>query len=423
MTIKKIGNNMKKTYDIAVIGGGASGLAAAITAKREAPHKSVAIFEKKENAGKKLSMTGNGRCNISNVKCEFYEQIQEFFRSVGIVTRCDEEGRVYPYSEEASAVTAMLAACAEGAGVDIFTESQIDRMEAEPKGCFLLFVGGNVNEIVEAERVLIATGGKSYAMTGTTGDGYVFARKLGHRVSRLAPGLTAVETEENLTALKGLRCKSKASLYKDNDLVMSQNGEVQFRKDSLSGICIMNLSSHIKLEDGEKAENGFSHYRISLNIVSDYSPSELMDLIGSAFEIKGISASDAIQTLAKKPLRDNVLRSAGIDPLSPAQNYAGDKETILAVVNGLRNVNFRVKNLKGWNEAQVTAGGVSYDEINPVTMESLIVPGLYFSGEVLDYDGLCGGFNLHNAWLTGILAGKAMAQAYADFGQEGIEDV
>lgn len=407
---------MKESYDIAIIGGGASGLAAAVTAARKAEGISVAVFEKKDAAGKKLSATGNGRCNISNIRCENLEQVMDFFGSVGISVRKDEEGRLYPYGEDAGEVTSLLTACAHNEGVRIFLNSEITGMEAKPDGGFLLFVGGKDTgkgdiavKIIEADNVLLAAGGKSYASLGTTGDGYIMARKLGHSVVKLVPALTAVEVLENLNALKGVRAKAEASLYKDGKKVFSERGEVQFRADSLSGICIMNMSRFIRRD---------SDYEIGINLVADFEEDELLSIIESRFSIKGLTAGEALKTLVKKPLAELALRNAGIKPEEKAGTvlHGSDRRQRLDRLAGvLQDMRFEVKGLKGWNEAQVTAGGVSLDEVNPLTMESKLVSGLFFSGEVLDYDGPCGGYNLHHAWLTGIRAGKGMADRCIEF--------
>ena len=414
---------MKKSYDIAVIGGGASGLAAAITSARMAEGASVAVFEKKETTGKKLSAAGNGRCNISNVGCESLEQVMDFFGSVGISLRKDDEGRLYPYAEEGAEVTALLTACARNEGVEFFLNSEIKGMEAEPCGGFLLFVGGKdadgdgtSGKRVTAKNVLLATGGKSYASMGTTGDGYIMARKLGHRVSRLVPALTGIEVCEDLTALKGVRVKAEASLFKDGKMVFSERGEVQFRADSLSGICIMNMSRHIR-RDGE--------YEIRINTVPDFGPEELGQMLRSRFAVKGLTAEEALKTLVKKPLAQYALKNAGMRAddkaimfLDTEEEFCGreqGRQKLESLAKELCNMSFKVKDLKGWNEAQVTAGGVELSEVNSITMESKLVPGLFFSGEVLDYDGPCGGYNLHHAWLTGIRAGKGMAERCTEF--------
>jgi len=398
---------MKTSYDIAIIGGGASGLAAAITARRNAPEMSVAIFEKKEVTGKKLSATGNGRCNLSNVNCNLTEQVIDFFNSVGISVRKDEDGRLYPYSEDAKDVTGILTACARGEGAEILLNSGISRMEADPEGGFLLFVG---EKEVHAKKVLIATGGKSYASMGTTGDGYIMARKLGHTVTRLVPGLTAVEVKENLNELKGVRSKAMVTLYKDSEPVFSEKGEVQFRADSLSGICVMNMSRFVRAEAGESLEEAMARYVVSVNLVPDFGTAEIIKMVKQRLLIKGLTVSEALKTLVKEPLLCRILSNAGIDGQAPALSIAFDDGKVLAVINGLRSMRFGVGGVKGWNEAQITLGGVSMDEINPVTMESKLVPGLFFSGEVTDFDGPCGGYNLHNAWVTGMLAGIGMTE-------------
>ena len=396
---------MKTSYDIAIIGGGASGLAAAITARRNAKDMSVALFEKKEVTGKKLSATGNGRCNLSNIKCEFIDQVIDFFMSVGISIRQDEEGRLYPYSEDAKDVTEILTACARGEGADILLNSGISRMEADPEGGFLLFVE---EKVVRAKKVLIATGGKSYASMGTTGDGYIMARKLGHTVTRLVPGLTAVEVTEDLSSLKGVRCKALVTLYKDGESVFSENGEVQMRADGLSGICVMNMSRYIKAEAGESPEEAMKRYIVSVNMVPDFGAVELIKIIKQRLLIKGLTVNEALKTLVRGAVASRILANAGIDGEAPAISIAFDDAKVLEVVNGMRSMRLGVRGVKGWNEAQITLGGVSMDEINPVTMESKLVPGLFFSGEVMDFDGPCGGYNLHNAWITGMLAGSGM---------------
>lgn len=407
---------MKESYDIAIIGGGASGLAAAVTAARRADNISVAVFEKKDVTGKKLSATGNGRCNISNIRCEGLEQVMDFFSSVGVSVRKDEEGRFYPYGEDAGEVTSLLTACALNEGTEIFLNSEITGMEAKPDGGFLLFVGGKEAgaagkgcKRIEAKNVLLAAGGKSYASLGTTGDGYIMARKLGHSVGKLVPALTAIEVCEDLSALKGVRAKAEASLYKDGEMIFSERGEVQFRADSLSGICIMNMSRFIRRE---------YDYEIGINPVANFGGDELLSMIESRFSIKGFNAEDALKTLVKRPLAELALRRAGLKPQEKAAAVlcgTDRRQRLDNLAGSLQDMRFEVKGLKGWNEAQVTAGGVSLAEVDPLTMESKIVPGLFFSGEVLDYDGPCGGYNLHHAWLTGIRAGKGMADRCIEF--------
>ena len=350
------------SYNVIIIGGGASGLAAAITLKRKARNLSVAILEKKDKVGCKLAATGNGKCNLSNSDCPGAAHIIDFFASMGVPVRKDSEGRIYPYSESAAQVVDALHDEATALGVDIICHTAVSDIKVTAGGKFEITPG------YIADRVVIATGGKSYAAYGTTGDGYVLARNLGHTITPLVPGLTAIEVDENIQKLRGIRAKGKAGLYKNGQLIAMETGEIQFREDSLSGICIMNLSNMVKRD---------AVYDVLLNLVPDFPNAKLEDMYSA-------------RALLKPELMEYI-RSGNLDP---------------------RALRFRVRALKGWNEAQITCGGVSLDEVDMATMESMKVPGLYFTGEVLDIQEQCGGYNLNNAWVTGIRAGEAISDKY-----------
>lgn len=353
---KRLNNN----YDRVIIGGGASGLTAAIIIKKNNPKLSVAILEKKEKVGKKLSQTGNGRANISNTSCDNQDEVMGFFSFAGIYTRADSDGRIYPYSEDAGQLVRTLEKKAISLGVDIFRNSEVTRIEP---GFSVKLVYNGVTKFINADKILIAAGGKSYASFGTTGDGFRFARELGHTVTPLIPALTAVEVKENVKSLKGVRAKARVTLLEDGKEIFIEDGEIQFRDDSISGICIMNMSLYIKKEH---------KYQICVDFAPDMPESAL---------------TENWSTVVKDTVADYV-KSCG---------------------NSLKDVRFTATGLKGWQEAQVTLGGVPYEEVDQ-NMQSKHVPGLYFSGEVLEYAGPCGGFNLHHAFLTGIRAGKAMSK-------------
>ncbi len=405
---------MKNEYDVVIIGGGASGMTAAITIKRECPEWDVAVFEKKDVFLKKVSQTGNGRCNISNASCQEQETVRKFLRSVGISIREDDEGRLYPYSEDAVSVCRLLIRSAEACGVELYTEAGVTKLEAipydiNPRGGFHIFVGED-EDVVYAENVVLATGGKSYAMFGTTGDGYIFARRLGHKVSKLTPALTAVEVIDNIKSLKGIRTKAKVYLLKDGETIYSEVGEVQFREDAISGICVMNMSGHIRTVPGETPEDGFKHYEIRMDLIPDHSSSEISEVLAARLKMPGFDGSYALRSLVKEGLANYIIRKANVFFSGRPGEVPTAEEMAGFLADELSDFRLRVKGLKGWNEAQVTSGGVDLEEVDVNTMESKVVPGLFITGEVLDYDGPCGGYNLHNAWLTGIKAGKGLAR-------------
>lgn len=394
-------------FQVAIIGGGASGLAAALTLKRLRPELSVVIFEKKEQTGKKLGATGNGRCNLSNEACSNKDEVFGFFRESGIMIRQDGEGRYYPYSEDAKQLASLLTEEALALDVQIELNREVKKVEAAPDGSFLLLVEQKEKDkerTVHADRVLIATGGKSYPSMGTTGDGYVMARKLGHTTVPPAPGLTAVCTDAaEMKMLKGVRAKAGVKLLYQGNCVAAEPGEIQFREDSLSGICIMNLSNHIK----PHGNMSFAGYEIAVDFAWEYGVQQLEDYIGAMRRLGEIPICDALKSLIKRKLAEVIAVRAGIPRDRRISALKADERERL--IGEIKDFRIPVTGLKGWKEAQITCGGVRLEEICVETMQSRLVPGLYFSGEVLEYAGPCGGFNLHYAWLSGIYAAKSIA--------------
>lgn len=397
---------MERDFDIAIVGAGASGLAAAISAKSAHPKAKVTLLEKMEEPAKKLSASGNGRGNLSNKECESLETVLQFFTESGIAVRMDEAGRIYPYSEEAKSAAAALVKRAQRLGVDLLTDAKVRSVEASPVSGegFRIFVciKGKDAEI-KTKRLLIATGGKSFAAYGCTGDGYGFARKLGHRVSPLVPALTAVEVAENIRELKGVRAKAEVTLFESGNSAFRQLGEIQFREDSLSGICIMNMSSCLPVlargevdggreagrdcqaAGGSSAETGAPACKIAINFAPDFTAAALLDFFKAEAKAEDNTVSDLLETLVKKPLEQRIIREAGLDGRSPAAQLS--LQEILNIANKVRGLSFTPTGRKGWKEAQLTKGGVDLSEVDSRTMESKIAKGLYFAGEVLDYDG------------------------------------
>lgn len=398
-------------FDILIAGGGAAGLTAAIGAGMELSkhHRNekrgqsfrIGLIEKKEIPGKKLSATGNGRCNLSNAACEDRTEVDVFFHHLGILTRTDEAGRMYPYSEEAGEVSALLTETARAYHTEIMTNCQVLAVEQCSENCggFVVSIGqepGKVKEKLRCRLVMLAMGGKSYSVFGTTGDGYGISRKLGHKVTRLAPSLVPVTVEEDLKSLAGVRTKALVRLEHLGTCIYEELGEVQINKDAVSGICVMNLSRLLKLNpEASSFAEAFREYEITLDLVPELSLEELESLLERKESAQGMEG--ALSTLVKKKLAYAVLAER-------------EDWTVKELASHLKEYRFHVTGTKGWNDAQVTRGGVELTEVNPDTMESNLVEGLYFSGEIMDFDGPCGGYNLHYAWLSGLRGGRAMAQ-------------
>lgn len=377
--------------DICIIGAGASGLAAAIIAAQENPELSVMILEKKDVPGKKLSATGNGKCNLTNTKCANIAETLLFFDTLGIYTRVDEEGRVYPYCSQAKDVVYALTKAAEDAGIKIRTNCTLEKIQKKSD-----FFALETNKgTVEARKVLIAAGGKSAPQFGTSGDGYSFAKSFGHTVKRLSPVLTGIETEEDLQEVKGVRVKALVKLLKDGKPLEQELGEVQFNADGISGICVMNLTRFIKLDEGESFKEGIQRYSIELDFIPKMDQIQLENFLKRR---ANLGEKDLLLSILPEQLRHYITKQHNLQ-----------KNNLCKLAKILKNYHLSIKGTKGWKQAQCTSGGVALEEINMDTMESLKIGGLYFSGEVIDFDGPCGGYNLQNAWETGMKAGRAMA--------------
>ena len=387
-------------FDIVIAGGGAAGLAAAVKAGLVAksigpasglnPALRMALIEKKEVPGKKLSATGNGRCNLSNTACTDREDVDSFFDCLGLLIRTDEAGRMYPYSEEAGEMSSLLAETARQQGTEFYLNTKITKIEVQEEGFLLTAEKEGKPLAICCRKLLLALGGKSYSVFGTTGDGYGMARRLGHSVTRLAPSLVPVCVDASLGSLAGVRTKAKVGLLHCGQLIAEEEGEVQFNKDCISGICVMNLSRLLVLNPAKPFAEAFAEYELCIDLVPEYSCQELVDFLCRK------PAGQMLQGLVRKKLAAYIL---------------GRTQEPRQVASLLKDLRFTVSGTRGWNDAQVTRGGVVLDEVNPKTMESRLVPGLYFAGEILDYDGPCGGWNLHFAWNSGLRAGTAMAEA------------
>lgn len=409
--------------DILIIGGGPAGMAAAISAKRSNSKIDVVLIEKNEIMGRKLRATGNGRCNITNVNAEGYSEVISFLSSLGIVTKSNENGFLYPASESAADVSELLELRLKQLGVKVYTGvTALEVSYASDKPEFVTSVsmgdassqGRSANALkctVYSSALVIAVGGKSAPVYGSTGEGYRWLRGLGHTVTRLVPSLAPIECGgADLSKLSGTRVHAEAKLFKNSKEIHREYGEIQFTKFGLSGICIFNLSKMMRFEPGDT----FSSFEIVLDLCREI---DLGDVLKCAAERNGSIRNesfvseklvDVFKTVFKEGVALEIIRQAGFkadeDSLVLSSEEARDK--LVASASALK---FQPTGQKGWKEAQCTSGGVVESEVDQSSFESNLVKNLYIIGEVLDYDGFCGGYNLNHAFLSGKRAGAAVA--------------
>lgn len=397
--------------DVAIAGGGPSGIATALEIKRLAPELDVVILERNDNIGRKLRATGNGRCNIANTGYESYAEVSEFLARSGVAFRVYGNGLVYPYSESAADVTDQLEAELKARGIKIRTGYEVKTTEALGGACSTDgaadgAAGFIVNGKLKCRYLVLALGGKAGPAFGCLGDGYKLARSFGHSVVTPVPILTPVEVKDfSKSGLSGIRAKGSAILLKDGTEVFREDGEIQFTKFGLSGICIFNMTRHMRYDRGE----GLSRFTIMLDLDPECVINEYISgrLANSPEGVSRLVAGDLLRTVLRPALAAEVLNQAGVPSDVPAAKLSD--ADIAAIVKATHELEFKPDNIRGWKDAQCTMGGVSLDEIDEASSGSKLTPGLYITGELLDYDGPCGGYNLCNAWYTGMKAGRSIA--------------
>lgn len=403
---------------IAVIGAGPAGLIAGGFAKTEMTE--VVIFDRNEKAGKKLFLTGKGRCNITNSAPldEFLENIPrnprflysafdgffnndiiDLIESNGVPTKVERGGRVFPQSDKSSDVIKALVRFAEGRGARIRLHSRVRTINQAGEGFVLLFDGGEEESF---DSVIIATGGLSYPSTGSTGDGYSFAQSFGHTVTETKPSLVSLITEETWPReLAGLSLKNVTlTAFKGKKRVYSELGEMLFTHTGVSGPLVLSASTRIA-DDPSGA-------RLSIDMKPALDEQTLEARILRDMEAnRHKQLRNAAAGLLPSRMVPVVLEIAGVDPNKTTDSFT--KAERRSLVTTLKGIPLTVRSAAPIEEAIITRGGVSVKELDPKTMESKLVPGLYFAGEVIDADAYTGGFNLQIAYSTGAAAGRAAA--------------
>lgn len=405
---------------VIVIGGGASGLMAAVAAARQGAK--VTLIEKNRQAGKKLLVTGNGRCNFTNrrqepscyrsehpeliekvLKAFSMEDTVAFFEELGILVK-DRNGYLYPGSGQASSIADVLRLEVQRlAGRHLIKEAyntEVLAVEKEKE----LFKVRTEGWTYEGEAVILACGSEAAPKTGSTGDGYRFARELGHEIIKPLPALTGVYARESdRGTLAGIRMDAKVTLCIGGKICITEEGEVQFASYGLSGIPVFQLSRFVSraLEEGKTCE-------MELDVCPAYTADELEKAFRECSEYrKDRKGADILLGMFPEKMSQVLLGRAGISLKKSRRDWT--EEDCRRLVGQIKKLTFHIFGCRGYEQAQVCTGGVPLNELEGVSMESSVVPGLYFAGELLDVDGACGGYNLQWAWSSGFLAGTHAA--------------
>ncbi|MBC8630957.1 NAD(P)/FAD-dependent oxidoreductase [[Eubacterium] tenue] len=405
--------NLKK---VVVIGGGAAGMVAASTASSMG--HDVTLLEKNERLGRKLLITGKGRCNITN-NCDieelientptngkflysaFYtftnEQVIDMFNSLGVKTKTERGKRVFPESDKAKDVVVALEKQMKQNKVNVVLNSNVKKIE-QKNGKIESVVLSN-NKVIKCDSVIIATGGVSYPRTGSTGDGYKFAKSLGHTIIKPKPSLIGLETFEDVYSLNKLSLRNIAIkvIDKKGKSIYEDFGEMEFSDIGIEGPVIRSASCRMKSFENET-------YKVIVDLKPALDKEMLDKRIQKDFKkYTNKKFENSLDDLLPKKLIPYIIDLSGIDKDLVVHQISRKQRKDL--VNLLKNLEFNIRNYKPIDEAIITSGGIKTSEINSSTMESKLIEGLFFAGEVIDVDAYTGGFNLQIAFSTGYLAG------------------
>ncbi|MBC5628636.1 NAD(P)/FAD-dependent oxidoreductase [Clostridium sp. NSJ-6] len=409
-------------HDLIIVGGGASGMTAAIVAKDFG--LDVAIVEGTDRVGKKILTTGNGRCNISN-RCvaepfiNYHSNCDNFFSSVLSQFGVDDTlnyflslglpivplkgGKLYPQSLQASSVVDILKMSLEDRNIPLYTGCKIKDIHKDK--IFKLSTNNDEYKLFTCENLILACGGKSAPKTGSDGSAYNLAKNLGHSITKLLPGIVQLKLDYNhLKALSGVKFDGYAKLFVNDEEVKEDFGEILFTDYGISGPPILQISALASqaTSTGKKTE-------VVVDLMPNYTKDELIDFLECHFAILSHRPIlNAFIGVINKKIIPVLLKECGITDLHmPCYELSWKEKNKL--IQTLKSWKFTCTGTNDFNQAQVTIGGVTASEINPDTLESKIVPNLHFAGEIMDVHGDCGGFNLQWAWSSGYVAAKSIA--------------
>ena len=397
---------MQKRKTLVVIGAGASGLAAAVTAKKESINKNipldVIIIEQNDRIGKKLSATGNGRCNLSNKNMSekhynnsakqldntFFNKdsiirLKSFFENIGIVLKSDNEGRLYPYTFNTLSVVKCFEYAINNLGIEVIYNFKVSSILKYKNGFLIEDLNGKKKF---ADKIIVATGGAAAPHLGSNDSGYKLLEDVGHSIIPISSALVPVKIKNYQSNLKGVRWNCYVKLLENDKIIYENSGEVQFTEYGLSGIVIMQLSRYI---------NESKNYTVLLDLMPEYSIAKINDILSKNITLLGFS-SQILTGLINLKLGDFIFSKINLC----------EKLYVNKLSEIIKNLEFIVLKKMSFDKAQITKGGIKLNEFNPKTLESLIQKSIFAAGEVLNIDGDCGGYNLHFAFLSGITAGE-----------------
>ena len=399
---------------IGIIGGGASGMMAALCACGN-PENRVVLFERQSRLGRKLMATGNGRCNLSNRAAsvahyhgrdpEFVapclerfgvEDTLAFFQGLGLVTVTEPDGKIYPFSDQANSVSDVLRLALEASAAELRLGCEIRELRRDGDGFTAVWDGGEER----LDRVIVAAGGLAGRQLGGSDAGYALLASLGHRCTKLYPSLVQLRTDPTwVRSCKGVRAQAQATLLQGEQVLAQETGEVQFTDFGVSGPCIFSLARACAGRRGMLA--------VVLDLCPCLDEAELIAHLTARRErFPELTLENYLTGLLHNRLGRTVLRERKLALTQTAQSLT--KSDIARIAAGIKGFRIEVLGPMDLSQAQVTAGGMKTSEFDPVTLESKLVPGLYATGEVLDVDGDCGGYNLQWAWSSGYTAGLTL---------------
>lgn len=424
---------MKNEFDLIIIGGGAAGMMAAISASRNNKNLKIAIIDRTFALGRKILVCGAGRCNITNknlsnqIKDRYYganerflksifnqfgyKQIVEFFNDLGVelyLERKTDIGKLFPVTNQAKTITDMLYDELDREEVEIFLNCECKSLRKSEEG-FELEVenlkddNGFDGQVLYTKDIVLAAGGKTYPALGSNGSGYSLAEGLGHQLVRPVPSALPIEAKNQLIhKLQGVKMEIEVTAVIAGESIKTRTDDVMFTKYGLSGPAILNISREISIRFNRESKNDVE---IRLNFFPKRSWIEVRDMLEDRWERRPKqSLEKSLIGIFHTKIPGPLLEVIGIDGEKKVKELT--KEEIEILCKQLTGYVVEVSSTRGWNEAEFTAGGVNTKEIKPSTLESKIVPGLYFAGEIMDVDGDVGGFNLSWSWASGWVAGR-----------------